>query len=732
VERLLDRDLLGHTIVMGATGSGKTNFLLYTMHHIHRNMNAAVIFVDPHGQASLDLARMIPETRIFDPTYSPFGLNPLELGAYSSREDRALMIQLRTGELLKVMEDLFSVTVDRAPRLLWILRGALLYLYTLTDTPTFLDLYYLLTDLMGMDEGEAAEFLEGAGLDDETVRRTLEAISKLENAAFTAVLNRISNFVLPSGSLTARTFCSRRTTVPFADLLKPGSIAAFRLPTYALPEDFRRVATSTVVMDVYFEVQRRFRALESGGVGVSSFSGGPSPVYLVIDEFQNVADLDLLKTILAEARKFGLYLVVAHQNTAQVREDLFQSFAGNAALVVSFRVGPDDAAKMRQIVNVEESATLASLPNYTAIVRRNPVGGGILTYYMRVPRAPAPVLPEDEVLKRLKEAPPTASEDRTIIYRRAAEEVAEKSGRPPLSPARWAVLAAVRLGLATTYRALVDTMYHRYAWDESVTLSAINYLMDSGLLVAAGASADTKYEVTREAERYFHSAVVGPRAGGPVHNAIVRKLLRDYWERGYYCEVDDGSPGPERPDLVVWRAITRRIESKFQTREERDPARWDPEPVAVEVETMLGRRRQIVDNLNKAKSYPRAVFVTDSNEHREKLRAIMKEAGIEYPVEVVSIGMVEQTPAEEDLDSFLVTLVINGWPGEEKAAELAGADVEDVREHLEGLIEAGVIRRREDGALEAVVEPGNGNGKARSSGNAGPPEPPTPGSPRGQ
>jgi hypothetical protein len=122
-------------------------------------------------------------------------------------------------------------------------RGALLYLHTLTDTPTFLDLYYLLTDLMGMDEGEAAEFLEDAGLDDETVRRTLEAISKLESAALTAVLNRISNFVLPPGSLTARAFCSRRTSVPFADLLRPGYISAFSLPTHALPEE------------LYFEVR---------------------------------------------------------------------------------------------------------------------------------------------------------------------------------------------------------------------------------------------------------------------------------------------------------------------------------------------------------------------------------------------------------------------------------------------------------------------------------------------
>jgi len=69
-------------------------------------------------------------------------------------------------------------------------------------------------------------------------------------------------------------------------------------------------------------------------------------------------------------------------------------------------VGPDDAAKMRQIVNIEELATLTSLQNHTAIGRRNPVGEGILTYYMGVPRAPSPVLPEEEVLKRLKEAPP--------------------------------------------------------------------------------------------------------------------------------------------------------------------------------------------------------------------------------------------------------------------------------------------------------------------------------------
>ncbi len=59
MESLADSDLKGHALVIGATGAGKTNFLLYTMHYIHTHMNAAVIFVDPHGQASIDLARMM-------------------------------------------------------------------------------------------------------------------------------------------------------------------------------------------------------------------------------------------------------------------------------------------------------------------------------------------------------------------------------------------------------------------------------------------------------------------------------------------------------------------------------------------------------------------------------------------------------------------------------------------------------------------------------------------------
>ncbi|MGC8556050.1 MAG: hypothetical protein ACP5NG_03480, partial [Conexivisphaera sp.] len=139
----------------------------------------------------------------------------------------------------------------------------------------------------------------------------------------------------------------------------------------------------------------------------------------------------------------------------------------------------------------------------------------------------------------------------------------------------------------------------------------------------------------------------------------------------------------------------------------REPSRWDPEPLAVEVETMLGRRRQVMRNIEKVKQYAGAIFVTDTEEHARKLREMIARAGADFRVQVEDVGQAEEAPGEEDLDSFITTLVLNGWPGVEEAARLGGVDPEDVEEHLRGLMELGIIREV-NGKLEAVVEPVRG------------------------
>ena len=65
--------LRGHTFIVGATGSGKSTLLVYLMKFIHENMkDASVIFIDPHGDASIQIASLVENPMLYDPIYAPF------------------------------------------------------------------------------------------------------------------------------------------------------------------------------------------------------------------------------------------------------------------------------------------------------------------------------------------------------------------------------------------------------------------------------------------------------------------------------------------------------------------------------------------------------------------------------------------------------------------------------------------------------------------------------------
>lgn len=66
------------------------------------------------------------------------------------------------------------------------------------------------------------------------------------------------------------------------------------------------------------------------------------PFYLYIDEFQNFATESFIQT-LAEARKYGLSLTLAHQNLAQLPLPLRASVLSNCGLQAYFRISRDDA-----------------------------------------------------------------------------------------------------------------------------------------------------------------------------------------------------------------------------------------------------------------------------------------------------------------------------------------------------------------------------------------------------
>jgi hypothetical protein len=95
------------------------------------------------------------------------------------------------------------------------------------------------------------------------------------------------------------------------------------------------------------------------------------PFSLYVDEFQNFAT-DSFATVLSEARKFKLSLVIAHQFLGQVPEALRQAVFGNVGTMMAFRIGAEDAPKVADELGLHNPEVLSDLANFDAWIR---VGG---------------------------------------------------------------------------------------------------------------------------------------------------------------------------------------------------------------------------------------------------------------------------------------------------------------------------------------------------------------------
>jgi len=94
--------------------------------------------------------------------------------------------------------------------------------------------------------------------------------------------------------------------------------------------------------------------------------------FLYVDEFQNFVS-GSFASILSEARKYRLSLVVAHQYLAQLNEPTADAVFGNVGSLVTFQVGSDDAEVLSQQLSKHADQltpeNLTGLPKYTAYTR---------------------------------------------------------------------------------------------------------------------------------------------------------------------------------------------------------------------------------------------------------------------------------------------------------------------------------------------------------------------------
>jgi hypothetical protein len=91
--------------------------------------------------------------------------------------------------------------------------------------------------------------------------------------------------------------------------------------------------------------------------------------YLFINEFQNFAT-ESFASILAEARKYRLSLVLSHQYVEQLPSPIRHAVFGNVGTLIVFRIGHTDAEEVGKEFKESVSAQLlAELERYQAVVK---------------------------------------------------------------------------------------------------------------------------------------------------------------------------------------------------------------------------------------------------------------------------------------------------------------------------------------------------------------------------
>ena len=96
------------------------------------------------------------------------------------------------------------------------------------------------------------------------------------------------------------------------------------------------------------------KKLEMAGLSRSdTLYSSRRPFYVLIDEFQDlsISSISDMQTLLAQARKFALFLTMAHQNIFQLDRKLTEAILGNVKTLLIFRISHTDASILTSEIN---------------------------------------------------------------------------------------------------------------------------------------------------------------------------------------------------------------------------------------------------------------------------------------------------------------------------------------------------------------------------------------------
>lgn len=376
---LSNEDRFRHFYIIGQTGTGKSSILSLMARQDLRN-GKGIAVLDPHGDFASGLLDFIPKSRAddliyFDPsdTERPLGLNLLEADTDEEKE-------LAVSEATSIMIKMFGNEVF-GPRLQDYFKNGCFALMDYTEGGSLIEIVKLFTD-------ENFQKLRIQTLKNPIVRAWWKT-------TYASMGDREKQEMIPYFAAKFGPFISNATmrniigqtksAFDIVDVMDSGKILLSSLSKGVLGDLNSSLLGMILVSKIQMAAMKRQQ----------SDAANRRDFFLYIDEFQNYVT-DSIESILSEARKYRLGLIIAHQYLGQLQKsdaltkssvNLKDAIFGNVGSMMSYKIGPEDAKLFEeQFAPVYSSQDFMNMDKFQAAIRLSVEGQPTSGFSLDVPR----------------------------------------------------------------------------------------------------------------------------------------------------------------------------------------------------------------------------------------------------------------------------------------------------------------------------------------------------------
>lgn len=354
-----------HTYILGRTGVGKTELMKYMSVQDIKNGEGLCI-IDPHGDFIEDILPHIPKERaedviLFEPfdTDRPLGLNMLEV---SDEGQKDFAVQ----EMISIFYKLVTDPAMLGPMFEHNMRNAMLTLMADSEHPgTIVDIPRIFTDteFQKYKVGKVTDSVVRAFWEKEMAKTS--DFHKSEMLGY--LISKVGRFV--ENSMMRNIVGQPKSSFNFRDVMDNGKILLVNLAKGKVGEMNAKLIGLILVSKIQMAAMSRADIPEDQR----------RDFYLYVDEFQNFIT-DAFSSILSEARKYKLNLIIGHQFLGQLEQgagaqgagskDLRDAVFGNTGSMVTFRIGVEDVETMsKEYAPVFNDFDLLNVDRYNAFTK---------------------------------------------------------------------------------------------------------------------------------------------------------------------------------------------------------------------------------------------------------------------------------------------------------------------------------------------------------------------------